>query len=263
MGINIATVLGSAVDQAQKSSLNLQAISQAKVKQQREREIFDLTKKKAELGLKEAELRGGKTALELENMKYMSDVFKKNQEDILKGKDAMIDQTEQEQTDSLKKSSAIIKNIMPKIVGAGYAPVMGLDGKVALKPIKQEKPSYGGTSRKPYDELAVNSHAKKLTDIELRRQGIDPKMLSTEDAEQYGRLISANISRAEKTMYGKVISKQEEKKEVSNVNPFEAGLKYGQTGKVENKNRFKDGATAINGQTGERLVFKDGKWQKT
>lgn len=250
MGFNLALALGSAVDSYQQTAKNLASIQEARLKRKREEEEYSLKKKELELRIKKEELSGQKTSLELENQKQMANAFFKNQQDINKGKDAMLNQVEQEQATNLRQTSDVISNIMPQVAMAGYAPSMDANGKFSLKSIKQDKwAGYAGTSRRPYDELAVKSHAQKLADIELRQKGINPQGLALKNPEEYGNIITNNIPRAEKTMYGRVLSEQSQGQQEA-------------TGGISQQQSIQEGTLAVNKKTGERMVFKGGKWQK-
>jgi hypothetical protein len=220
MGINLAVAFNAAVDQVQNSAKNLQAINDAKVKRQREDEVYQLSKKKAELDIKSAELKGGKTKIELDNLQAMSDMYFKNQNDIIKGKDALINQTEHEETTKLKQSNDLIKTIMPKLIQNGIQPVMLPSGGVTFKPVVQNK-------ERTYDEVKVGKRAIALANKELIESGEDVKSFKESNPQGYSDLIRRYIPKSEEFFYGKATTKPFEEENIDMAAGVKAGLKYG------------------------------------
>lgn len=252
MGFSIATALGAAIDQYAVSAKNLESIREARRKRQMEDEKFKLDKQEQEAKIGKMRLEGVQTEQQTKIQEAYLNEYLKQQKTIASGKDALLDQTEQEEATKLKQSANVVNNIMPHIVRAGYVPVPDATGKITLKQVKQDKwAGYTGTSRRPYDELAVNNHAEKLTNIELRKKGVDPKTLALENPEEYGRLIESNVPRAEKTMYGKVLSEVNQQPQQQN-----------NIGNINQQSTIQEGTRAVNKKTGERMEFKGGKWQK-
>lgn len=95
---NVARFAG-ATRQIRQSAQNLQAIRSAREKNSRDKELFELNKKKTNLQIEELKLKGDKSAVE---MKFIEEIFKQQtnaQNDIQKGKDAQIDLAEQKERD--------------------------------------------------------------------------------------------------------------------------------------------------------------------
>lgn len=220
MGIKLAVAFNAAVDQVQNSAKNLQAINDAKVKRQREDEVYQLGKKKAELDIKSAELKGGKTQIEIDNLKAISDMYFKNQNDINKGKDALINQTEHEETTKLKQSDNLVKTLMPKLIQNGIQPVMLPSGGVTFKPVVQKK-------ERTYDEVKVGKRAIALADKELIESGEDIKTFKESNPQGYSDLVRKHIPKSEEFFYGKSTTKPVEEENVDLTSGVKAGMKYG------------------------------------
>lgn len=94
MGISVVGIFNAAVDQAQKSAQNLQAIREARIKRQQEQQMFDLKKKKMELDIQASELKGENTAIQNRIQQSMFDEYTKQQKSIFDGQNAQIDQVE-------------------------------------------------------------------------------------------------------------------------------------------------------------------------
>lgn len=111
MGINGAKVFAGAIDQAQRSAQNLEAIRQARQKRQQEDEIFELNKKKAQLGLEEMKLKNSGTAMEQQMYAAQLKEYERQQKAIAQGKDAVLDQEEHKQTMQGKMAQTVAKQV--------------------------------------------------------------------------------------------------------------------------------------------------------
>lgn len=110
MGLKGLMVFNSAVDRMNQSAQNLASIQEARLKRQREDEVFKLEKQKAELGIKEAQMKGELQEYELPILKaQMAEKFKLFQ-DINKGKAAEVNMAEQQVHKDLKGYKSVAEH---------------------------------------------------------------------------------------------------------------------------------------------------------
>ena len=83
-------VFNKAVSTLQQSQRNLQSISQARQKMDREKELFELKKKEAEIGLKKSLMDGKMSELDYEIKSNLNKSYLKQEEDKIKGATASI-----------------------------------------------------------------------------------------------------------------------------------------------------------------------------
>lgn len=112
MGLSGAVIFNSAVDRIQQTAKNLQALQDARKRRQREDEIFKLNKQRAEIQLKEAELKGEGTAIQNQVQKQLMNEYFKQQDTINKGRDAQIDFTEHQQMQQGQEAKAVAKSVL-------------------------------------------------------------------------------------------------------------------------------------------------------
>lgn len=107
-GVNI---FNSAVKQLQSSQKNIEAITQARQKLEREKELFDLKKKQAEINLKESEMSGQLTQFQLDQQKELQKAYEKQQKGIFNAQNTLLSATEQKQADTSLSAMALAKNV--------------------------------------------------------------------------------------------------------------------------------------------------------
>ena len=111
MGINGAKVFAGAIDQAQRSAQNIEAIRQARQKRKQEDEAFDLNKKKAQLELEGMKLKNSGTAMEQQMYAAQLKEYERQQKDIFQGKDAVLNQEEHKQTMQGRMAQTVAKQV--------------------------------------------------------------------------------------------------------------------------------------------------------
>lgn len=111
MGFNGAKVFAGAIDQAQRSAQNLEAIRQARQKRQQEDEAFELNKKKANLELEEMRLKNSGTAVQQKMYEMQLKEYERQQKAIAQGKDAVLDQEEHKQTMQGKMAQTVARQV--------------------------------------------------------------------------------------------------------------------------------------------------------
>ena len=87
-------VFNKAVSTLQESQRNLQSISQARQKMDREKELFELKKKEAEIGLNKAKMEGKMSELEYDILSSQQKEYQKQEQDRMKGGIASIKMAE-------------------------------------------------------------------------------------------------------------------------------------------------------------------------
>lgn len=108
-GIN---VFNSAVRQFQSSQKNLMAISQARKKMERDEQLSDLKKRKAELDLEEGEITGSLNKVKRDFLKGQIDEYFKQEKTISEGRAAMIDQAEAKESAMSDQSMGLAKQVI-------------------------------------------------------------------------------------------------------------------------------------------------------
>lgn len=111
MGINGAKVFAGAIDQAQRSAQNIEAIRQARQKRKQEDEAFDLNKKKANLELEEMRLKNSGTAMEHKIRDFQLKEYERQQKARFQVKDDILDQEEHKQTMQGKMAQTVAKQV--------------------------------------------------------------------------------------------------------------------------------------------------------
>lgn len=111
MGINGAKVFAGAIDQAQRSAQNIEAIRQARQKRKQEDEAFDLNKKKANLELEEMRLKNSGTAMEHKMYDFQLKEYERQQKAQFQVKDDILDQEEYKQTMQGKMAQTVAKQV--------------------------------------------------------------------------------------------------------------------------------------------------------
>lgn len=109
--MSFARIFNSAVDTMQQSAKNIQAIRDARKKRERDDQLFDLNKKKAEMGLKESELKGESTSIQNQTQRALMNEYFKQQGMINDGKNAEIDQVEHQQMAQGEQAHNVAKSI--------------------------------------------------------------------------------------------------------------------------------------------------------
>lgn len=87
-------VFNKAVSTLQQSQRNLQAISMARQKMERDNELFKLKKQEAEIGLNKAKMEGKMSELEYDILSSQQKAYQKQEEDRMKGHIASIKMAE-------------------------------------------------------------------------------------------------------------------------------------------------------------------------
>ena len=111
MGTNGLKVFAGAIDQAQRSAQNLEAIRQARQKRNQENEAFELNKKKAQLELEGMRLKNSGTAMEQQMLATQLKEYERQQKAIFQGKDALIDQEEHKQSMQGRMAQTVAKQV--------------------------------------------------------------------------------------------------------------------------------------------------------
>lgn len=165
--MNTIDIVGRAVGQYRKSQSNLQAISQARQKMEKEQELYDLKKQKAKLDLEQAELTGLVKSHQYKFLDSQMKEYFKQQESISDGKLAMIDQEEDKQSILSDRSAALARSVintprfrdeiglLEPVVSASQGGVVGFKRREAKDPAK----TTGGISQKD-----VIEEARRLAD---------------------------------------------------------------------------------------------------
>lgn len=111
MSLRGLLTFNSAIDSMRDSAKNLQAITEARQKMEQDKQIFDIKKKEAELQLKNEEIKGQRSQLEID---YLRDALKnqtKNDKAILKGNEAALNQEEHANAMAFKSSGSIAEQL--------------------------------------------------------------------------------------------------------------------------------------------------------
>lgn len=109
---NNAIRLLAATREMERHQKALAATRAARIKQQREKELFEIKKKKANLELEEMKLDNSRTALETKAMESMLSEFMNQQKKVLEGKNAMIDQAEHKAKQGAEQSKRMVKGLL-------------------------------------------------------------------------------------------------------------------------------------------------------
>lgn len=107
MSLNNVVVFNSAVDQAKKNAQDYISIQQAQQNLDQNQQKFDLAKKQANLNLEASGMNNEDTAMNLKAKKAYMDQLFGNQQDVLDGHQAMIDQQEQQTVSSASQAHSV------------------------------------------------------------------------------------------------------------------------------------------------------------
>lgn len=112
MSLRALITFNAATDQYQESAKNLAAISQARMKLQMEQQKMATDKKLADAKVEQLTQQGAHTAVETDMLKKMSDHFFGQQQDVLDGKEAQIDQAEHQQTQNVRQYGSLAQHLL-------------------------------------------------------------------------------------------------------------------------------------------------------
>jgi hypothetical protein len=166
---------------------------------------------------------------------------------------------------------------------SGYEAAISKQGKMYLRPQGAEDKA------KPYDKVKVVDRAMKLIDADLAMNGISKSTLKASD---YSARLKKMLPQAEIDLYGEATTEapaapsytsednrpvnptgltfgaedflpeyKEKRGMIEVAKDFYSGKKDKQ-GPAAKTSAFQEGQTAINPKTGQRIVFKGGKWQQ-
>jgi len=162
MALSGVDIFNAAADQAMAVSKNLQAIREARLKRQQEEEDRKLDIEEKNLKLKKLRQEGELSELQYKAFEAQFKEYQKQQNAIASGKDAMINQTEDEQLGMLKEADAIGEQALPVALAERLNPslAVGPGGRMIQGFDSDNRPTPEATNPNPMEPVY---HGGKIT----------------------------------------------------------------------------------------------------
>lgn len=183
-------VFFKAVSSVRRSQQDLLKLKQSRQRLAHEEDIFELKKRRQQLALDEAEASGQITKIKRKIYEQDANTYFKQQEEILKGKNAMIDMEEDKQTALSDKSMALAKEVVKRdpLVKDQLKTIYSSSGNIGFGRKGDIKQKTSGFSQKDVIDCAI-----KLK----RESGDDSK--SVKDYMQEARALLGGVPDIQKS----------------------------------------------------------------
>jgi hypothetical protein len=216
-------VFNTAVQTMQKSQQNLAAVNMAREKHNREMESWKQKKKINDIKMDQAVTSGAMTKMDAEIQRSQYKQYLKQQQDIMKGREAQINATEQQNADTLKQSVDMAKMAYksdPYAIQQSYSGMLEpytLGGHTFFRQQRQPRQAQGET----VTQKDVANLARQLTDDEP---------YDAENEVPYNQRLRKNMSVAREMLLGETNASMEQPQEKFNVGEVKS---FGAKGKFK------------------------------
>jgi hypothetical protein len=275
-------IYSSAVDEARKSSQNLQLINEARRKREQEDQIFDIKKKEATLSLEKARLGNVDTQANIDHQEALFKSWEKSQNAINAGKDEQIKQAEHSETmkgqQAALVASRIAQTVNPRL---GASPLTNYPAQDA-----SNDTGFSNGTKDMSDDRGFTADVSNMRPV-INSRGRMSLAANKSESSQQGKIINlarqlARESAIDPKLGGRIPVTPEMIRDmmpkakdlimnggqnlgdsVQNQNSDEnVGKPVNNLGKIE-QGKVKEGSIVKNNKTGQKLILKGGQWQPT